>query len=166
MSLSPEPLNPYTPLWILPRESLPLCSSRTSPLVLRQAQGMSLPTASLWPPKPAPHSAMTTGPHWIPPDRHTHIVHQLTKWDVVWRALCKQHYPNQLLSILRWTRESLTAIFVGGIRAIASGMSPSTCSCTRADRTMSSRPAGQREGGREDSCNECACERGGFTGHY
>lgn len=38
-----------------------------------------------------------------------------------------------------WVR--LTAIFFGVIRAIASGVIPSTCSCTRAESTMSSRPA-------------------------
>lgn len=41
----------------------------------------------------------------------------------------------------------LTAIFFGDIRAIASGVIPPTCSCSRADSTMSGRPAGHR--GRE-----------------
>lgn len=40
----------------------------------------------------------------------------------------------------KW-RVKLTTIFFGGIKAIASGVIPSTCSCIRADNTMSSRPA-------------------------
>lgn len=35
----------------------------------------------------------------------------------------------------------LTAIFLGGIRDIAKGVSPSICSLTRDDNTMSSNPA-------------------------
>ena len=39
----------------------------------------------------------------------------------------------------------LTAIFLGDIRATASGVIPSTCSCSRADSTISGKPAGNRD---------------------
>lgn len=45
----------------------------------------------------------------------------------------------------------LTAIFFGDIRAIASGVIPPTCSCSRADSTKSGRPAGHRGRERERS---------------
>lgn len=48
----------------------------------------------------------------------------------------------------------LTAIFFGDIRAIASGVIPPTCCCSRADSTMSGRPAGHRGREREKRYSE------------
>lgn len=48
------------------------------------------------------------------------------------------------INVVSWSLKP-TAIFFGVISAMASAVIPSTCSCTRADNTMSSRPTRQKQ---------------------